>query len=134
MISQPADRRQSLLWKMAFFPRKKRIKGMGNRAIIGLSRSSQGHLGTLTSTNGAYRTVPYCQHVQRLQQDHHEVSPPTHDINTADPLPSVIREINRINERELELGGDGTKASWHDDYKGVSRLLDAKQVWLNNTR
>ncbi|GHJ89346.1 hypothetical protein NliqN6_5748 [Naganishia liquefaciens] len=30
---------------------------------------------------------------------------------------NVIREINRINERELELGGDGTKASWHDDYK-----------------
>ncbi|KAI5451318.1 RNA-binding protein Cwf29 [Naganishia albida] len=30
---------------------------------------------------------------------------------------NVIREINRINERELALGGDGTKASWHDDYK-----------------
>ncbi|KAJ9101211.1 hypothetical protein QFC21_003430 [Naganishia friedmannii] len=30
---------------------------------------------------------------------------------------NVIREINRINQREIELGGDGTTASWHDDYK-----------------
>jgi hypothetical protein len=29
---------------------------------------------------------------------------------------SVVREINKINERELELGV-GT-ASWHDEYKG----------------
>lgn len=28
---------------------------------------------------------------------------------------SVVREINKINERELELG---TTASWHDEYKG----------------
>ena len=28
---------------------------------------------------------------------------------------SVVREINKINERELELG---TSGSWHDDYKG----------------
>lgn len=36
---------------------------------------------------------------------------------------SVVREINRINERELALTGGaaasgGTTASWHDDYKG----------------
>jgi hypothetical protein len=30
---------------------------------------------------------------------------------------SVVREINKINERELELGV-GT-ASWHDEYKGA---------------
>lgn len=30
-------------------------------------------------------------------------------------LYSVVREIGKINERELELGGG---ASWHDDYKG----------------
>ncbi|KAH8089527.1 hypothetical protein HD553DRAFT_347534 [Filobasidium floriforme] len=30
---------------------------------------------------------------------------------------NVIREIGRINERELDLGGDGVSASWHDDYK-----------------
>jgi hypothetical protein len=29
---------------------------------------------------------------------------------------SSIREINRINERELQLG---IKGSWHDEYKGV---------------
>lgn len=33
---------------------------------------------------------------------------------------SVIREIGRINERELDLGGDGVSSSWHDDYKGQS--------------
>jgi RNA-binding motif X-linked protein 2 len=27
----------------------------------------------------------------------------------------VVREINKINERELELG---VKGSWHDEYKG----------------
>jgi RNA-binding motif protein, X-linked 2 len=32
---------------------------------------------------------------------------------------SVVREINKINERELELGV-GT-ASWHDEYKGGTR-------------
>jgi hypothetical protein len=30
---------------------------------------------------------------------------------------SVVREINRINERELDFGAGG--ASWHDEYKGV---------------
>jgi len=30
---------------------------------------------------------------------------------------SVVREINKINERELELGVGS--ASWHDEYKGV---------------
>lgn len=29
---------------------------------------------------------------------------------------SVVREINKINQLELDLG---TKGSWHDDYKGV---------------
>jgi len=28
---------------------------------------------------------------------------------------SVVREINKINEKELELGVNG--ASWHDEYK-----------------
>ena len=32
---------------------------------------------------------------------------------------SVVKEINRINERELELGGT---ASWHDEYKGIIGL------------
>ena len=30
-----------------------------------------------------------------------------------------MREINKINERELELGATG---SWHDDYKGEHSL------------
>lgn len=29
---------------------------------------------------------------------------------------SVVREINKINELELELGS--SSASWHDEYKG----------------
>ena len=29
---------------------------------------------------------------------------------------SVVQEIKRINQRELD---SGTNASWHDDYKGV---------------
>jgi RNA-binding motif X-linked protein 2 len=37
----------------------------------------------------------------------------------------VIREINRINQREIELGGDGTTASWHDDYKGMYTLTES---------
>lgn len=32
---------------------------------------------------------------------------------------SVVREINKINERELELGISG---SWHDEYKGESQF------------
>lgn len=32
---------------------------------------------------------------------------------------SVVREINKINERELDLG---IKGSWHDDYKGAHAL------------
>jgi RNA-binding motif protein, X-linked 2 len=44
---------------------------------------------------------------------------------------SVVREINKINERELELGV-GT-ASWHDEYKGRTMtntitLLEAHKV------
>ena len=29
---------------------------------------------------------------------------------------SVVQEIKRINQRELDLGTNG---SWHDDYKGA---------------
>jgi RNA-binding motif X-linked protein 2 len=32
---------------------------------------------------------------------------------------SVVREINKINDRELELG---VKGSWHDEYKGLCPL------------
>ena len=32
---------------------------------------------------------------------------------------SVVREINKINQRELDLGISG---SWHDDYKGERQL------------
>jgi RNA-binding motif X-linked protein 2 len=35
-------------------------------------------------------------------------------------MSSVVREINKINERELELG---VKGSWHDEYKGMCPLL-----------
>ena len=31
--------------------------------------------------------------------------------------PSNVREIQRINERELDLAVEGA-ASWHDDYRG----------------
>ena len=34
---------------------------------------------------------------------------------------SVVREINKINERELELGT--SNASWHDEYKGMKSHL-----------
>ena len=30
---------------------------------------------------------------------------------------NVIKEIQRINERELEMGVAGTTTSWHDEYK-----------------
>ncbi|KAI0331297.1 hypothetical protein GY45DRAFT_1249216, partial [Cubamyces sp. BRFM 1775] len=33
---------------------------------------------------------------------------------------SVVREINKINERELDLG---TKGSWHDDYKDSAYIF-----------
>lgn len=42
-------------------------------------------------------------------------SRPVHEPAT-DRRCSSIREINRINERELQLG---IKGSWHDEYKGV---------------
>jgi hypothetical protein len=32
-----------------------------------------------------------------------------------------VREVNRINEKELELAVEGG-ASWHDDYKGESQI------------
>ena len=31
---------------------------------------------------------------------------------------SVVQEIKRINQRELDLG---TSGSWHDDYKGTGQ-------------
>jgi hypothetical protein len=33
---------------------------------------------------------------------------------------SVVKEINKINDLELELGVSGS--SWHDDYKGAFSL------------
>lgn len=33
---------------------------------------------------------------------------------------SVVKEINKINELELQGNGQG---SWHDDYKGPSSFL-----------
>lgn len=45
------------------------------------------------------------------------------------PFPrSVIREIGRINDRELDLGGDGISASWHDDYKGETCFSSTKEI------
>ncbi len=32
----------------------------------------------------------------------------------------MVKEINKINERELDLD---TKGSWHDDYKGMLARL-----------
>ena len=37
------------------------------------------------------------------------------------PIHSVVKEINRINERELELGLNG--ASWHDEYKDSAYIF-----------
>jgi hypothetical protein len=39
-------------------------------------------------------------------------------LSNASVLRSNIREINRINERELELAVSGGAGSWHDEYKG----------------
>jgi len=53
-------------------------------------------------------------------KDNHEVRPISFD-NARQSSPiycSVVREINKINERELELGVGS--ASWHDEYKGGS--------------
>lgn len=33
----------------------------------------------------------------------------------------MVKEINRINEKELELGLNG--ASWHDDYKDSAYIF-----------
>ena len=38
---------------------------------------------------------------------------------------SSIKEIERINRRELELGAKG---SWHDQYKGTSRRASNEQL------
>jgi hypothetical protein len=49
----------------------------------------------------------------------HEVStspPITQDSIYSTSIYSVVREINQINQRELELGVSG---SWHDEYKGA---------------
>ena len=34
---------------------------------------------------------------------------------------SVVKEINRINQKELELGLNG--ASWHDEYKDSAYIF-----------
>lgn len=34
-----------------------------------------------------------------------------------------MQEVNRINQRELEMGGDGSKGSWHDEYKGANTQM-----------
>lgn len=35
-----------------------------------------------------------------------------------------VKEIERINQRELDMGGNGTSGSWHDEYRGnVAQLL-----------
>lgn len=38
-----------------------------------------------------------------------------------------VKEIQRINQRELEMGGNGATGSWHDEYKGdlLSRAVTA---------
>ena len=46
-------------------------------------------------------------------------------------LSSVVREINKINEKELQLGLSG--ASWHDDYKG-KHLCSGSGVYTYLTR
>lgn len=38
-----------------------------------------------------------------------------------------MREINKINERELELG---TSASWHDEYKGEA----SEMFWYGDSQ
>ena len=55
-----------------------------------------------------------------LLQDNHEVRPISFDNarQSSSICFSVVREINKINERELELGVGS--ASWHDEYKGGS--------------
>ncbi len=39
----------------------------------------------------------------------------------AHSISSVVKEINRINQKELELGLNG--ASWHDEYKGSAYIF-----------
>lgn len=46
-------------------------------------------------------------------------------------MTSVVREINKINERELELGLSG--ASWHDEYKGLCFVLLAAQAAVDSS-
>ena len=56
---------------------------------------------------------------------HHEVRPP-HRLARPEYLlivyasTSVVKEINAINQKELELG---LTASWHDDYKDSARVF-----------
>ena len=52
------------------------------------------------------------------------------DLHLAHILFSVVREINKINERELESGVTG---SWHDDYKGVWLSTSRDPVWLSES-
>lgn len=32
---------------------------------------------------------------------------------------NVVKEIQRINQIELDAGGNGATGSWHDEYKGA---------------
>jgi hypothetical protein len=61
----------------------------------------------------------------RFALRHHEVGPPPRLTRPEYLLivytsTSVVREINAINQKELELG---LTASWHDDYKDSARIF-----------
>ena len=43
---------------------------------------------------------------------------------------SVVREINKINDRELQLGISG---SWHDDYKGMLIVIAECALKMSST-
>ena len=56
---------------------------------------------------------------------HHEVCAPARPtplecVLIAYVSTSVVREINSINQKELDLG---LTASWHDDYKDSARIF-----------
>jgi hypothetical protein len=59
----------------------------------------------------------YSPWLKHPQSAHYEVSLPSLYSFILSANPSAIKEINRINQRELELGLAG-KGSWHDEYKG----------------
>lgn len=58
-------------------------------------------------------------------EPHNEVSPshlqfPQYDVHCL-PYHSVVKEINKINQAELDLGLSG--ASWHDEYKDSAYIF-----------